>query len=98
MSIEIINISDIKITDKIRLFPQRGRWQPWQDAIDALRNDITDPRYQYIFKPITVVQFSHKSHIRSNIPPFIYYVSDGRKRLCCHLKLGLKTIRAYVIF
>lgn len=96
--LKTIKLSDIRITDKIRLFPVRGRWKLWQEAVDALKKDINDSRFQYIFKPIRVFQYNKYSHIRTNIPPFMYMVSDGRKRTCCHLHLGLETIKAYVIF
>lgn len=98
VELKTIKMTDIRITDKIRLFPVRGRWEPWKKAVDALKKDINDPRFQYIFRPIRVNQLSRKSHLRTRTPPFMYEVCDGRKRTCCHLLLGLKTIKAYVFF
>ena len=90
-----ILLADIWITDKLRNFPVDKNWR---EAVIALSKNIKDPRYQYIFKPITVVSYGKQSHIRSNVPPIIYRISDGRKRYCVHRELGLKTIKAYVIF
>lgn len=98
MKIKEILIDDVWVTSKLRNFFVWGIRGKWKEAIEALKKDINNPNYQYIFEPITVVQYSLKSHIRTNIPPFLYRISDGRKRYCLHVLLNLETIKAKIIF
>lgn len=87
-----ISMDDILYTHNLSSFYERKGSELWwkntgDKIVEALRKDINNPRYQWVFKPIRV---NWKGHLKK------YRVGDGRKRYYIHRKLGLKTIKAEI--